>query len=274
MIKQFFPLFLVMGFLNLECNAQSSGDTTLTIYFGSGEYRLVPVESEKLLSAFENRHFTVKKISGHTDSVGSSQKNIILSQNRSRSVAGYLQNHFNVTSGYSIENYGEKKPVSFTNNALNRRVEVLVQFTGPAKKLTDTGRYTVLKIYNFDKIYFVPNEPIIESSSVPYLDEVVQILNTYPKDKFEIRGHVNWPMWSMSKNDSGYRKKMDQLSTYRAKAVYDLLVDRGISPTRMIYKGMGNSQMAFPNARKKEEQLKNMRVEILILQEADSTQNQ
>ncbi len=273
MIKHYFLLFLVTGFLNLECNGQSSEDTTLIVYFGSGDSKLAPEETEKLESVFGNRDFTVKKISGHTDSVGSSQKNITLSQTRSRSVANYLQNHFNITNGYSIENYGEEKPVSIIDNALNRRVEIVVHFSEQTQKIKDTGRYTVLKIYNFDKIYFVPNQPILESSSLPYLDEVVQILKSYPTEIFEIRGHVNWPLWSVSKNDSGYRKKMNQLSTDRAKAVYDLLVERGILPQRMIYKGMGNSQMTFPNARKKEEQLQNMRVEILILKEADSIQH-
>jgi outer membrane protein OmpA-like peptidoglycan-associated protein len=274
MIKPYFLIFLMSGFLNLPSNAQSSEDTTLTVYFGSGDYKLDLAETEKLGLAFKNRHFSVKKISGHTDSVGSPEKNITLSQSRSRSVADYIQDHFNISKGYSIQNYGEGKPVSIINNALNRRVEIVVHYSDLTQKIKDTGRYTVIKIYNFDKIYFVPNQPIIESSSLPYLDEVVQILKSYPTEKFEIRGHVNWPLWSVSSNDSGYRRKMNQLSTDRARAVYDLLIEKGILPQRMLYRGMGNSQMAFPNARKKEEQLRNMRVEILILKEADSTQHQ
>lgn len=159
-------------------------------------------------------------------------------------MAGLLQRNFNVPKNYIVDYFGENEPASLTNNSMNRRVESL------------------------DKIYFRPDEPVIEPSSMPYLDHVAEILKAYKTEQFEIRGHVNWNGPINSNSDSGYKKKMDQLSTDRAKAVYEILIDEGIAPERMDYKGMGNTQMLYPNAETDEEKRKNMRVEILILRKS------
>jgi outer membrane protein OmpA-like peptidoglycan-associated protein len=151
---------------------------------------------------------------------------------------------------------------------MNRRVEIYLQPLKAGKQTTDSGKFSIFKTLSLDNIYFRPDEPVIESSSMPYLDHVAEILKTYKTEHFEIRGHVNWTPTNTNA-DSGYKKKMDQLSTDRAKVVYDILIDKGIAPQRMVYKGMGNTEMIYPYAATDEEKRKNMRVEILILRKSD-----
>ena len=55
------------------------------------------------------------------------------------------------------------------------------------------------------------------------------------------------------------------LSLRRAIAVYNYLVHYGINSTRMSYRGMSNKEMVLPYAKTLEESMKNMRVEVLVL---------
>lgn len=57
---------------------------------------------------------------------------------------------------------------------------------------------------------------------------------------------------------------MFRLSAQRVRLVYEMLIDNGIPPARLSYKGMGNAEMLFPELNSNEERVKNMRVEVLI----------
>jgi len=70
------------------------------------------------------------KITGHTDSVGSSESNLTLSERRAEAVSRYLINQ-NVKSGrLSTLGYGERQPIATNDTAegraQNRRVEILI----------------------------------------------------------------------------------------------------------------------------------------------------
>ncbi len=244
--------------------AQQFSDSTINIYFNSGEFSPSHAETNKLLSALRGMNFKVKSISGYADSVGSAESNIILSRKRSEHIAHLLEQHFTLPQNFMVQSYGERYPAGFADNAHNRRVQILLTVQKDRPDPVDTGK-RVLKTYVLDKLYFRPDEPVLEPSSMPYLDHIAGILKTYPNGRFEIRGHVNWNETGDPALDSGYREKMNALSTARAKLVYDILIDRGIPPERMSYKGMGNTEMIYPFASNDEEKRKNMRVEILVI---------
>lgn len=267
MFRYLGPLLIFCGVLHFKIEAQHYTDSTITIYFNSGEFSPTLMETNKLRTTLNGLNFILKSISGYTDSVGSFESNIILSRKRSQNISFLLQQHFKLPEIYSVENLGEQYPVSHADNSLNRRVEVLLSVLKTQNSPVDTSKRIVLKTYRLDKLYFRPDEPIIEPSSMPYLDYVAKILKIYTSGIFEIRGHINWDESVKSDADSGYRKKMNELSTARAKLVYDILIDKGIPPERMNYKGVGNTQMIYPNAGTDEEKRKNMRVEILILKD-------
>ena len=70
-------------------------------------------------------------IEGHTDSVGSEEKNILLSQHRSQSVMNWMITNYIVNSDrVAIHPFGKKRPMASNKTpagrALNRRVEIIV----------------------------------------------------------------------------------------------------------------------------------------------------
>ncbi len=178
----------------------------------------------------------------------------------------FLNRHSSLKGDFKIEIYGEQNPISQTNLSLNRRVDILYSLTRKTGVSPDTGKLKVFRKLVLENLYFKPNKAVIEPASMPYLDHIASILKEDSTDLYEIKGHVNWNPHLAHGTDSVYVAKMYRLSADRARVVYEILIDQGIPPSRMSWKGMGNSEMVFPNASNDEEKRKNMRVEILILE--------
>ena len=114
-----------------------------------------------------------------------------------------------------------------------------------------------------ENIYFYPNLPEVLPTSIPEMNKLLQMMRENPTVKIEIQGHVNWPSTYLTPID----QKVIQLSDDRARTVYAYLIDNGISASRMRFVGKGNTEMVIPDAVNMEEYRKNMRVEIMILEE-------
>ena len=86
--------------------------------------------------------------------------------------------------------------------------------------------------------------------------ELLFVLENNPRLKIELQGHL-----CCAKND-----KQD-LSTKRAKSIFNFLIYKGIESKRLSYKGFGVSEPIFAIPEKDEsERASNRRVEILILE--------
>lgn len=70
------------------------------------------------------------RIIGHTDSVGSSESNLTLSEDRADSVSAYLSKQGIKSGRLSTRGYGERRPIASNNTkagrASNRRVEIQI----------------------------------------------------------------------------------------------------------------------------------------------------
>jgi len=84
------------------------------------------------------------------------------------------------------------------------------------------------------------------------LDAVVNVMKANPDVKIDIVGHTC---------DRGPEKYNQKLSERRAKAVFDYLVNHGIDPQRLSWRGYGETQPAYPNT-SEENRAKNRRVEL------------
>jgi outer membrane protein OmpA-like peptidoglycan-associated protein len=180
-------------------------------------------------------------------------------------VEAWIQKKFPGVKAGTMRYFGEDHPVSLSNNASNRRVELTYTWEEPGgsaiekKERDDTTLISKLKL---DKLYFIPDKAILEAGSVDYLNQMIDLLKKYPQARFEIRGHVNKPPYN--KKSEGFEKQMQQLSEDRARFVYQACLEHGIAASRMTYQGMGSTEMEYPNPKNDDEKRMNMRVEILV----------
>jgi outer membrane protein OmpA-like peptidoglycan-associated protein len=117
-------------------------------------------------------------------------------------------------------------------------------------------------IVAIENLYFVGNQDTLLKRSEPELPKLLKFMQLNPDLKVEISGHINYPNRPPVDTSSWNYG----LSTRRAKRVYEYLVEKGIDPQRMTYKGYGNWQMKFPKARTEREQALNRRVEIKVIE--------
>lgn len=115
----------------------------------------------------------------------------------------------------------------------------------------DTGSITELK-----NVFFDVNKWELKPESKAELHKLIQFLKQNPQIKIELSGHTD---------NSGDKKFNQTLSTNRAKAVYDYLIQYGnINPNRLTYKGYGDSKPKVPND-SPENKAKNRRTEFKII---------
>ena len=120
------------------------------------------------------------------------------------------------------------------------------------KRIADAAVGEKIKIENLN---FVINTFAVVNESRGKLYELLTVLNKNPELKIEIQGHLCcMPV-----------DRID-LSTQRAKAIYNFLVSNKIEKARLSYKGFGSTAPIFPLPEKDEAQrAANRRVEIVIV---------
>ena len=104
-------------------------------------------------------------------------------------------------------------------------------------------------------IFFDYSKSTLRETSFPELSRLVTLLESYPKMTIEIGGHTD--------NHGGLKFNTD-LSEARAKSVVDYLVDKGISATRLAYKGYAYLQPIATNDTDEGRQ-QNRRVEFKVV---------
>ena len=104
-------------------------------------------------------------------------------------------------------------------------------------------------------LYFKADSSSYTNNSVEVLNEIVAFLKEYKNVSVEIGGHTNGRCET---------KFCDQLSTARAKSVYDFLYNQGVEADRMSYIGYGKRKKIAPDTTP-EGRSKNQRVEIRVI---------
>lgn len=107
-----------------------------------------------------------------------------------------------------------------------------------------------------NNIYFAPNSSSLTIDAIEGLNQLVQFLKDNPDVKVRVSGHT----------DIGSTQEFNmQLSTARAKAVRDYLVQMGILSNRIEWRGYGNTKPIADNSTV-EGRKKNRRIEIEIIE--------
>ncbi|HXS35805.1 MAG TPA: OmpA family protein [Flavipsychrobacter sp.] len=216
-------------------------------------------------------------ILGYADYLGSKPYNIALSRARAENVKSYLEqsgfakeNIKLVIGKGKIERSPEKGKIGYPDD---RKVQVVIEKSLAAEKPSpspvvqkskDITKLNVNETLTLNNIYFLPGSHEVREESLPTLDTLYNILDKNKKIKIQIEGHI----CCEANTPDGYDIDLHDynLSLNRAKAIYDYLEQKGIDPERMKYKGFGKTRPLVPIERTTEDQNKNRRVEIRILE--------
>ncbi|GAB3336393.1 hypothetical protein GCM10027299_46390 [Larkinella ripae] len=108
--------------------------------------------------------------------------------------------------------------------------------TGKNPKLIEKqqGIYGEGDVFELKNIYYDYNKFFIRPDAARELDHVATLLRKFPEMKIELRSHTD------SRANDAYNL---QLSTYRARATVDYLVNHGIDPRRLSAQGYGETEI-------------------------------
>ena len=137
-----------------------------------------------------------------------------------------------------------------------KRVDIPASFTGEVYNLdVSLIKARVGKKVVLNNILFESGKSILTKGSYTELDNLFNILQDNANMRIEISGHTD---------KTGSEQLNSNLSQARAKAVVDFLVQKGIDPSRIEYKGFGSLQPIDVNTTPAG-RAKNRRVEFKIL---------
>lgn len=284
-------MYLYLLGIALFCNTcysqTASRRDSLSLFYNINETESILNNKriDSLLSLIKDR--ATIKITGYADFLHSTDYNIHLSQKRADVVKEYIR----LKSGQQItviacKGIGEKfshDNQTTTGEPLQRRVDIIVESYAPKNEKSNQPPVIEEKIIeknetkknnNFEDLEkgqslaveglnFEPGRHYITKASVPVLQKVLKTLENNKKLKIQIQGHV----CCTDGQDDGldYDTRERKLSENRARAIYEYLISKGISASRLSYKGFGHSQPKFPAESTPEEEQANRRVEIMII---------
>lgn len=287
-------------FLFTLISVQTYAQEQFTVYFDSNKFELNAKEKAKLDTWIsENKNNKIVAVNGFTDEDGTNGFNDTLAKKRVDVIFNSVKNQIKIREDFKSRSFGENFKQS-TNKAENRRViiyyilekdlaredEILgikkeivekkpkpemvypekLVFENPngtkseykldvafMKKIGEAQTGEKLKIENLN---FIINTFAVVNESRGKMYELLLALQKNPSLKIEIQGHLCCMPVDRT-----------NLSTQRAKAIYNFLVKQGVNKDRLSYKGFGSSQPIYPLPEKDEqERATNRRVEILIIE--------
>lgn len=228
------------------------------VYFETDKYEVNETEYSRLLAfLYSIENMDIKKISiyGFTDDRGSHDYNLVLSQQRANTIKTiFSNNEFDENLITNVDGKGEillkvvKKEDIYKVRGLNRKVEIIVEAYNPPRvteKTTETPPSTEEKLkgdlkvgdkIKLENILFKTGYSYLLPESVETLEEIAKVLVERKNIYFTIQGHVCCTKFSRDAIDRKTGKR--NLSTARAKYIYDYLAKKGVDKRRMKYVGM------------------------------------
>lgn len=176
-------------------------------------------------------------------------KNQIVSLVESDSISGeYLMV---LTQGSEYALYVNKKGYLF--QSLNFNYSEITDFQ-PIIKNIELEQALKGSISVLQNIFFDVDKYDLKEKSITELQKVIRFLNENPQILVEISGHTD---------NTGNQAYNQQLSEKRAKSVYSYIIESGLNPKRLSWKGYGQSRPITTNDSDDGRQ-QNRRIEFLI----------
>jgi len=200
---------------------------------------------------------TTAVIEGHSDEVGTTADNVLLSQQRAEGVVGYLAGHGIARSRLKAVGFGETRPIADNSTEigkrLNRRINAVISCATDLEGLTvRPARVTMAMEMEFDA-----NQADVGAQYREELRKVANFLKANPRVTAAVEGHTS--------NVRGLdREDAMQLSQRRAQNVVNYLVSNFDVPrSRLSAEGFGATRRFAYNT-SAEGQRDNRRVNIIL----------
>ncbi len=274
-VKNCLLLFLLLAILPPSWGQKSD---TFLVHFAFND----PKISKQASDFIDNLIFKDKLIHGqrlivlgYADYVGDNTYNNTLSATRAKNVRNYL-----ISSGFDQKDIRlcigkgkiEHAPIKEKDGIpADRKVQIIVDNEPHTDTLTNKTNSTFISTSSLKvnatyqlSILFESNASLILPESYVIVKSLLEFMVKNPTVKMQIEGHVccTDPKYT---NDGVDVKKGGALSWNRAKAVYDVLVEHGVSKDRLKYIGLaGTAPLVYPE-RTAEDEAKNRRVEVRVL---------
>ncbi|MCB9206977.1 MAG: OmpA family protein [Ignavibacteriales bacterium] len=231
------------------------------------ESEIILQNAAKVLNKYPNEKI---EILGHTDSWGSDEYNMDLSERRAISVKKYLVAQGVDSTRLFTGGCGERMPIADNETeegrAINRRIEFSIydgisskcpkidqpEFSNKEEKQIADALQSGEQLA-YTNIQFKVNSDIITEPSKETLDNVVHVLKKLTDLKLEIQGHTD---------SDGAEAYNQDLSERRAVAVKNYIVSNGIEADRLTTVGYGESKPLVENT-SRENKAKNRRIEFV-----------
>ncbi len=253
-MKKFLTLFfLIAGFLT----AFAQEEVVHSVYFEFDKFNLTEEQATAVVAfvkAIDTSRIESIQIFGYTDDRGKDAYNYKLSNNRANTIKNRLvekgirskiiitiEGRGRILLDEDIDNKSEAR-------AKNRRVDVVANFKPEPPIQLAPGMYNMVKegLHPGDRIYlqdilFERGSSKLTTKSKQELERVAALLQKFKNLQFEIQGHVCCtPTFQREAIDKDTRKR--ELSKNRAETVYKFFIMKKINPSRMTFKGYGNTQ--------------------------------
>lgn len=208
-----------------------------------------------------NKNVEITKLLGYCDSIDTKDYNKKLAERRISNVQILLEK-----SGMKIKESIEK--IAYGKDFKQSKVQaenrkVTIFYSEPETKIVESELTKKIKsskigeLITLPNIYFFNNSARIVPKSQPTLIDLRCAMEENPKLKIEIQGHI----CCQTVGD------VNDVSTARARAIYNFLLRSKIDRKRMTFKGYGTSRPIHPIPEKSpQEEDENRRVEILIVE--------
>ncbi|MCB0737303.1 MAG: OmpA family protein [Bacteroidetes bacterium] len=268
-------LWVVM-FCMVSCVSKAQYDTC-SIFYPTNVFELDKTNESKLDSLIDTwlKHFPESvAILGYADHVGDSTDNYKLSIRRARNAKQYLEKKIPSRFITSCKGNGELK--SSVNDSLgvldHRRVDIIsFHAVAEAELKIDTNIKVLFHLdtvktgqnLKLPNLNFYPGRHIPLPASQSVLKQLLVTMQANPKLKIDIEGHICCERKTADGYDMGTGEY--KLSENRAKFVYQYLVQGGIDPKRMNYKGFGRTRPIHLIEMNEIHREQNRRVEIVII---------
>jgi len=252
-------LFTILLFMTVTTFVAAQETKSYSVYFNTAVYQpdaKAMKTLDSVVTLCKSGKTGIISISGYCDSVGTTERNQLLSERRANSVKAVFTNKGIDLKSAVITGKSETTEYGGSNFYQNRRVDIVTKAMAPKsdlpldKKIEEASVGDLIKLENMT---FYNNISVPIPESIPIMEELYRIMASEPTLVIAIEGHI------CCVDDD-----ISDLSGQRAKVVYDFLLDKGIDESRMSWKGFGHTRPLNNETTAEEKQL-NRRVEIRVV---------